>query len=62
MNTFNYTEIIALNDQLVLKNCAFTKAMKMGKKHHELKEIYNEIKEIYAEIDALKQGFKNRVY
>jgi hypothetical protein len=43
-------ELITINALLVEKNRAFARAMKAGRPHRELVEIYNEVKEIYNSI------------
>lgn len=53
--------MFALNDLLIAKNREFTSAMKMGKKHHELREIYNEIQEIYKKISTIKSKGGSRI-
>jgi hypothetical protein len=43
-------ELITINALLIEKNRAFAAAMKAGRPHHELVEIYNEVKDIYQSI------------
>jgi hypothetical protein len=48
-------ELVSKNALLIEKNKAFAAAMKAGRPHHELVEIYNEVKDIYTEIAHLKR-------
>jgi hypothetical protein len=43
-------ELITINALLIEKNRAFAAAMKAGRPHKELVEIYNEVKDIYQSI------------
>jgi hypothetical protein len=43
-------ELITINALLIEKNRAFAAAMKAGRPHKELVQIFNEVKEIYQSI------------
>jgi hypothetical protein len=54
-------ELIIMNALLIEKNKAFADAMKAGRPHNELVEIYKEVKEIFTSITTYHSAGKLKV-
>jgi hypothetical protein len=54
-------ELITRNALLIERNKAFAAAMKAGRPHKELIEIYNEVREIDKSIEAFNDSERQKV-